>query len=98
MGLALLAGAAWAADPGAMARGKKELETACVACHGLRLIRTQRLSKAAWSKELDKMANWGAAMPERQLLLDYLAEEYSDSKPLPPPERSGDGSRRPSGK
>lgn len=96
--LALVAGAVLAADPDSMARGKKELETGCVACHGLRMVRSQRLSKATWSKELDKMANWGAPIADRQVLLDYLAAEYSETKPLPPPDRSLDGSARHRGK
>jgi hypothetical protein len=70
---------------------KKEEQRDCVACHGLRFIHTQRLSKAAWQKELDKMAGWGAEIKNQQLLLDYLSTEYSDSKPIPAPAMSADG-------
>lgn len=88
----LLAAAAFAADADLAARGKREEDFSCVQCHSLRLIHSQRLSKGAWNKELDKMAGWGAPIRDRPLLLDYLADQYADSKPLPPPERSGDGS------
>ena len=72
---------------------KKEEQRECTACHGLRFIHTQRLSKAAWGKELDKMAGWGAEMKDRQLLLDYLSSEYSDTKPIPQAPLSSDGSK-----
>jgi hypothetical protein len=70
---------------------KKEEQRECVACHGLRFIHSQRLSKTAWGKELDKMAGWGAQMKDRQLLLDYLSAEYSDTKPVPQAPLSSDG-------
>lgn len=85
----LLATSALAAD---VEEAKKEEQRECVACHGLRFIHTQRLSKAAWAKELDKMAGWGAEIKDKQLLLDYLSTEYSDSKPIPAPAMSADGS------
>jgi mono/diheme cytochrome c family protein len=73
---------------------KKEEQRECVACHGLRFIHTQRLSKAAWQKELDKMAGWGAEIKDKQLLLDYLSTEYGDSKPIPPAAMSADGVKK----
>lgn len=68
--------------------GKKMEQTACLPCHSLRLVESQRLSSAAWTKEIDKMVGWGAVVPERQKLIDYLAQEYSDAKPVPPPDQS----------
>jgi hypothetical protein len=88
LGVNLTAGAAFGID---MEAAKKEEQQECVACHGLRFIHTQRLSKAAWQKELDKMAGWGAQMKDKQLLLDYLSTEYSDAKPIPQPAMSSDG-------
>ena len=75
----------FAVDSQANEAGRKAEQTACVACHSLRLIDSQRLSATAWGKELDKMVGWGATVPDRQVLLDYLASEYSDAKPLPAP-------------
>lgn len=77
-----------------MDAAKKEEQRECVACHGLRFIHSQRLSKTAWGKELDKMAGWGAEMKDRQLLLDYLSAEYSDTKPVPQAPLSTDGSKK----
>ena len=71
--------------------GKRMERTACVACHSLRLIRSQRLSAAAWEKEVDKMIGWGAVVPERKVLIDYLAAEYSNAKQAPAPEISKSG-------
>ena len=88
----IVSGAALAADVD-VAAAKKEEQRECIACHGLRLIHSQRLSRAAWQKELDKMAGWGAEMKDKQLLLDYLAAEYSDAKPIPQAPLSADGSK-----
>lgn len=73
-------------------RGRQEEQRSCSPCHSLRLVDSQRLSQKAWDKELTKMIGWGAVVPDRELLLDYLTREYSDSKPVPKPELSGDGS------
>lgn len=83
-----LVSAAVAAD------GKQEEQRSCIACHSLRLIHSQRLSRATWNKELDKMVNWGTKIQDRAALLDYLVANYGDDKPVPPPERSADGSKR----
>jgi mono/diheme cytochrome c family protein len=83
------AGLAYAQD--AQQRGRTEEQRACVPCHSLRLVDSQRLSAAAWGKELDKMQRWGAPIGDRQVLLDYLAKEYPDTKPVPHPDRSRDG-------
>jgi hypothetical protein len=85
---AFLAAAAWCADPAVLERGQKEEARACVACHSLRLIHSQRLSRATWTKELDKMAGWGTKMTDREALLDYLVANYGDDKPLPKPDMS----------
>ena len=88
----LLSGLLSAADPQpANEAGKKAQRTACVACHSLRIIESQRLSAAAWAKEVDKMTGWGAVVPERQALIDYLSSEYSNTKPQPRPESSQSG-------
>jgi hypothetical protein len=77
----------------AQQRGHAEEQRACMPCHSLRLVESQRLSGAAWGKELDKMERWGAVIKDRQALLEYLSQEYPETKPLPRPERSGDGTK-----
>jgi hypothetical protein len=84
----VIAGAAWCADPAVLERGQKEEARTCVPCHSLRLIHSQRLSRAGWTKELDKMAGWGTKYTDRDALLEYLVANYGDDKPLPKPDMS----------
>ena len=88
--LAMTAGA-WAADQATLEKGQKEEQRTCVPCHSLRLIHSQRLSRATWNRELDKMAGWGTKYTERDALLEYLVANYGDDKPVTPPVVSDDG-------
>ncbi|HXE13859.1 MAG TPA: hypothetical protein VN633_17155 [Bryobacteraceae bacterium] len=81
----------FAADSQVSERGQQEEQHSCVQCHSLRLVNAQRLSRAAWGKEIDKMMGWGAPVRDRNLLLDYLSEQYPDSKPVPKPELTRNG-------
>ena len=82
-----------AADQSTLDRGQKVEQTTCLPCHSLRLIHSQRLPRAAWDRELTKMAGWGwSAKPEdRTALLEFLVANYGDDKPAAPPEKSADG-------
>jgi hypothetical protein len=91
-GVVLAAG--MAADQAVLERGQKEESRACLPCHSLRLIHSQRLSRATWNKELDKMAGWGVKYQERDALLEYLVANYGDDKPMAPPAVSGDGAKK----
>jgi hypothetical protein len=64
--------------------------TACTECHEARIIVQQRLSKAAWTKEVDKMVKWGALVDanDRDALIDYLSGNFSPDKPGYEPPRS----------
>ena len=90
----LLISAAPAADQATLDRGRQEEARACVACHSLRLIHTQRLSRATWTRELDKMAGWGTKINDREALLEYLVANFGDDKAPPPPVMSKDGSTK----
>jgi len=83
--IAALAAPAWCADSALAELGQKEEARNCVACHSLRIIHSQRLTKAAWGRELDKMAGWGAMIENRDSLLEYLAANFGDDKPAPAP-------------
>ena len=50
----------------------------CVVCHDADLIGQQRLNEAGWSREIDKMARWGASLSddERRRLLGYLVRHF----------------------
>src|SRR5437870_12989364 len=56
--------------------------TACLECHESRIILQQRLSKATWGKEVDKMVKWGAVVDakDRDALIDYRSEERREGK------------------
>ena len=84
----LACGFAIAADTSNFEAAKKEEQQACIQCHSLRLIHSQRLSSTAWSKEIKKMVGWGARVPDQQILLDYLSQDYGDAKPVPNPQLS----------
>lgn len=84
---------ALAADQATLERGK-EASRSCLPCHSLRLIQSQRLSKAVWNKELDKMTGWGTKIQDREALLEYLVANFGDDKPMAPPAMSGDGSKK----
>ncbi|MGH9675371.1 MAG: hypothetical protein ACRD44_19540 [Bryobacteraceae bacterium] len=83
-----------AADPQVLARGRAEEKRSCLPCHGLRIIHVQRLSRAAWERELDKMVRWGAVIKDREALLEYLVDGFGDDKPMPALPRSADGRAR----
>ena len=83
--------AAGAADQATIAQGQKQEQRTCLPCHSLRIVHTNRLSRAGWNKELDKMAGWGAKYTDRDALLEYLVATYGDDKPVTPPETSADG-------
>jgi hypothetical protein len=64
--------------------------TACTECHESRIIVQQRLSKAAWAKEVDKMIKWGALVDpqDKDALVDYLSTNFPADKPDYVPDRS----------
>jgi hypothetical protein len=71
--------------PGAM---QAKATTSCLECHEARIILQQRLSKATWAKEVDKMIKWGAVVDvaERDALIDYLSSNFGpDRTPYEPP-------------
>lgn len=51
----------------------------CVVCHEADLIAQQRLTRAGWTRSLDKMIRWGATVDpeERDPMLDYLAAHFA---------------------
>ena len=53
-------------------------KTTCLVCHQEDMIRQQRLTRAQWNREVDKMAGWGAdAKPDqREAILNYLVSRF----------------------
>ena len=62
--------------------------TACLECHDAGIIVQQRLSRAAWTKEVDKMTRWGAtvAPEDREAFIEYFASKFGPDKPPAAPE------------
>jgi len=52
--------------------------TSCGVCHEDDLIRQQRLTRADWDREVDKMVGWGARLKDedRAGFLDYLSGNF----------------------
>ena len=86
--------AALAADQATLEKGMKEEQRTCVPCHSLRIIHSNRLSRAGWNKELDKMAGWGTKYEDRDAILEYLVANFGDDKPVTPPELTNDGTAK----
>jgi hypothetical protein len=82
-----------ALPPGAM---QAKATAACTECHEARILLQQRLSKAAWTKEVDKMTKWGALVDpsDRDALIDYLSTNFSPDKPPYEPQRTAVGSSK----
>jgi hypothetical protein len=62
---------------------QQKATTACTECHEARIIVQQRLSKAVWTKEVDKMIKWGAVVDanDHDALIDYLSTNFSVDQP-----------------
>jgi DMSO/TMAO reductase YedYZ molybdopterin-dependent catalytic subunit len=50
----------------------------CLVCHEEDVIKQQRLTKAQWDREIDKMVRWGAKVKptDRESILNYLSGRY----------------------
>ena len=59
-----------------------KVTAACLGCHDAGIIIQQRLSKAAWTREVDKMIKWGASVDpaDRDAFIDYLSTNFSADK------------------
>lgn len=68
--------------PGSLPEGKglDAVKESCLSCHGGEPISQQRLSRAQWGAEVEKMIRWGAEVaPEKKdTLVAYLSEHFSN--------------------
>jgi DMSO/TMAO reductase YedYZ molybdopterin-dependent catalytic subunit len=51
---------------------------ACLVCHQNDVVEQQRLTRAQWEREVDKMIRWGAKVDaqDRNSIIDYLVTHY----------------------
>jgi len=59
-----------------------KVKAACLGCHDSGIIVQQRLGKAAWTKEVDKMTKWGAVVDagDRDAFIEYLSANFPGDK------------------
>ena len=67
-----------------------KVRTACGECHDSQMLLQQRLSRGAWTKEVDKMVRWGAVVDpkDRDAIIDYLSTNFPPDKPAYAPARA----------
>ena len=61
---------------------QSKVATSCTECHDAHIIVQQRLSVAAWGKEVDKMIRWGAVLDpaDREAIIQYLRANFPPDK------------------
>ena len=76
---------------------KEKAEAACLTCHEGRIIVQQRLAKAAWTKEVDKMIKWGAEVDpntkDHDALIDYFSTNFGTDQPAYEAPKTAAGSK-----
>ena len=67
-------------------RGSEVAKSSCLACHGAEPIVQQRIPRAKWQAEVEKMERWGADVPsdKKSELLDYLTANFGSHLIIPP--------------
>ncbi len=62
----------------ATAAGEATFKQACLTCHGTDLVEQQRLPRAGWLREVDKMIRWGARVPDadKDALVAFLSARH----------------------
>jgi cytochrome c5 len=58
--------------------GMATYKRACLVCHDADIIEQQKLSKTGWTRTVEKMMRWGAAVPEteKEPLVEYLSSRF----------------------
>jgi cytochrome c5 len=58
--------------------GAATYKRACLVCHDSDIIQQQKLSKTAWTRSVEKMMRWGAAVTDtdKEALVEYLASQH----------------------
>ena len=66
------------ASHGSTEAGAATYKRVCQTCHDADIIEQQRLTPTGWTRSVEKMMRWGAAVSdaEKQPLVDYLASRF----------------------
>lgn len=58
--------------------GAATFKRACLTCHEADIIEQQKLTPTGWTRSVEKMMRWGAAVSdaEKQALVDHLAARF----------------------
>jgi cytochrome c5 len=58
--------------------GAAAFKRVCLTCHEADIIEQQKLTPTGWTRSVEKMMRWGAAVSDadKQPLVDYLAARY----------------------
>lgn len=64
-------------------KGVEIARNRCLLCHEADVIVAQKLTRAGWVREVDKMVRWGAVVKddEKDPLVDYFAAQFAPFKP-----------------
>ena len=62
--------------------GAATFKRVCLTCHEADIVEQQKLTPAGWTRSVEKMMRWGAAVTdaEKQPLVDYLASRFGPPK------------------
>ena len=66
----------------AVDHGAELFKAKCLVCHGPELVEQQRLARAGWVREVEKMTRWGAEVSDadKDHLADFLFKNYGPRK------------------
>ncbi len=64
-------------------KGSDVFQVSCMSCHDDKPIAALKRDRAAWAREIDKMKNWGAYVPDdrRDILIEYLTTAFPGQRP-----------------
>jgi cytochrome c5 len=62
-------------------KGQDVFRISCMSCHDDTPITALKRDRTGWTREVEKMINWGAYVPtgRKEELIDYLVESFSNS-------------------
>jgi hypothetical protein len=64
-------------------KGSDIFQMSCMSCHDDKPVAALKRDRTAWAREIEKMINWGAYVPDgrRDELIEYLTTAFSSKRP-----------------